>query len=335
MANENKHQLLVEYAKIMSDPVYGIETYMETFDMTQNRNVPFNLFSGQKLLIKNYEENRFNLCLKYRQAGITTVTAAYCAVKIGFADPDRPERVLILANKQDTAIGFLQKITSFIKQLPDWAGIEFSKLSQKHCIINNSEGKIIGEIKAVATSKDALRGYTPTLMILDEAAFIEGGQELWSACLASISTGGNSILISTPNGLDQIYYAAYEQAILGKNNFKITDLKWWQDPRYIHDLKLIKCNDVIEWIQRPKHERTEHIIEKASSLTRKEIEKYISDGYKPHTLWFENMCRDMNFNKRMVNQELECVNFSTLVTVRDKITGEISEMEIGKLYDLL
>lgn len=297
----DKRQLLLEYTKCASNPAYTIESYFETFDKTQEGFVPFKLFDKQKLLIHNYENNRFNLVLKYRQAGISTVTAAYAAVKTAFAISDNPERVLILANKQETAVEFLNKITSFIKQLPDWVNISFDKASQKHVRLSNGS-----ELKAVATSADALRGYTPTIMILDEAAFIEGGQALWSACLAAIGTGGKAFLISTPNGLDEIYYEAYEGAINGTNKFKITHLKWWQDPRFNKDLRFIKTNDMVGWIQKPENEKTEEIVESATNLHIDVILKLLEEGYRPHSSWYENMCRDMNLNKRMINQELEC-----------------------------
>ena len=301
MSITDKRQLLIEYAKCASNPSYTIESYFETFDKTQEGFVPFKLFDKQKLLISNYEENRFNLVLKYRQAGISTVTAAYAAVKTAFALSDNPERVLILANKQETAVEFLNKITGFIKQLPDWAAISFDKSSQKHVRLSNGS-----ELKAVATSTDALRGYTPTIMILDEAAFIEGGQALWSACLAAIGTGGKAFLISTPNGLDEIYYEAYEGAISNTNKFKITHLRWWQDPRFNKDLRMIKTNDMITWIEKPENEKIEPIIEGANTLHFDAIMKLIDEGYRPHSTWYENMCRDMNLNRRMINQELEC-----------------------------
>jgi hypothetical protein len=301
MGITDKRQLLLEYARCAKDPSYAIESYFETFDKTREGFVPFKLFDGQRKLISNYDEYRFNLVLKYRQAGISTVTAAYSAVKSAFAISENPERVLILANKQETAVEFLNKITGFIKQLPSWVNISFDKSSQKHVKLSNGS-----ELKAVATSTDALRGYTPTIMILDEAAFIEGGQPLWSACLAAISTGGKAFLISTPNGLDEIYYQAYEGAINGTNKFNITHLKWWKDPRFNKDLRLIKTNDMVSWIQKPIHERDEHIIESAVDLHNDIILKFIEDGYKPHSTWYENMCRDMNLNKRMINQELEC-----------------------------
>ena len=40
-----------------------------------------------------------------------------------------------------------------------------------------------------------------------------------------------------------------------------------------------------------------------------------------------------NTSKREFSQEYECVHGDTLVTVRDKDTGEIKTMKIGDLYD--
>ena len=74
-------------------------------------------------------------------------------------------------------------------------GINFDsqKNAARHYRLTNRS-----EVKAVATSKDALRGYTPTILIFDEGAYIEGGEELWAASMASVSTGGKIVLISTP-----------------------------------------------------------------------------------------------------------------------------------------
>lgn len=317
----DKRELLVEYAKCAADPSYVIQSYYETFDKTSEGYVPFKLFQRQKELIENYEKYRYNLVLKYRQAGITTVTAAYSAVKLVLADRENPEKILILANKQETAIEFLSKILDFVKQSPKWllenigtfnkdGKVEFTKGAQKHVKFKNNS-----EVKAVATSKDALRGYAPTIMILDEAAFIEGGAELWSACLASVSTGGKVYLISTPNGIDEIYYEAYEGSVKGSNQFKITAIKWWEDPRYNKGLKMIKTDDLLTWIQKPEAEKDDEILDgiipaEANGVVNAElyahIMKLISEGYQPHSNWFERMCRDMNLNKRMINQELNC-----------------------------
>jgi phage FluMu gp28-like protein len=181
-------------------------------------------------------------------------------------------------------------------------------------------------------------------MILDEAAFIEGGQELWSACLASVSTGGKVYLISTPNGMDEIYYEAYEGSTNGTNKFKITAIKWWEDPRYNVGLKMVKTDDIINWIQKPEAEKKEEILsniipDDVKGVVKPDLYKrimgLISQGYQPHSQWFENMCRDMNLNKRMINQELNCVIGETLVTIRNKSTGVIENIRIEELNSRL
>jgi hypothetical protein len=302
-------EIVKEYAWCVKDPVHAIENYLQTFDLTQNGFVRFDLFEQQKNAIHNYEAERFNILLKYRQAGATTFTAAYLACKGAFSDPSRPEKVLIVANKLETAIEFLGKIIDFLKQLPSWVGIansegKFKKESQKHIILANGS-----QYKAVASSPDALRGYVPTYMVLDEAAFIEGGSSFWAACLASISTGGKATLISTPHGLDEIYYAQYEGAIEGKNNFKITEMKWYLDPRYNHDLQFIRTTDTIKWMVTPPEERNDEIIHvpmhgDLDTLTDY-CQRLVSEGYRPHSPWFETQCRQMNFNRRDIAQEME------------------------------
>ena len=209
---QTKAQKLIEIAKCIKDPVYAIENYLETFDQTQKGYVRFKLFPKQKELIKAYKDERFNIVMKPRQAGVSTTTAAYIAVMSALSDPNNPQRILILANKQETAIEFLKKVKDFTSQIPTWMNVwsnndswfDSEKNSAKHYRLTNGS-----EVKAVATSMDALRGYTPSLLVMDEAAYIEGGDEVYAAAQPALSTGGRAILISTPNGMNQLYYKTY------------------------------------------------------------------------------------------------------------------------------
>ena len=115
-----RQEIIREYAKCLSSPIYAIETYLETFDKTQEGFVKFKLFPRQKEIIHAYDSHRFNLITKPRQAGVSTTTAAFLAIKVGFADEENPEAVLIIANKQELAFEFLAKIKDFVSQLPRW-----------------------------------------------------------------------------------------------------------------------------------------------------------------------------------------------------------------------
>jgi phage FluMu gp28-like protein len=221
-----RKEQLTEFAKCLVNPIYVIETYFSTFDKTREGIVPFKLFPRQKEIIYAYESHNRNLVTKPRQAGVSTTTAAYLAIKAGFAPKENPEAILIIANKQELAFEFLSKIKAFVSQLPRWLwGPEFygSEENEKKAIYSTESKKEImlpngSRIKAVATSKDALRGFTPTYLVMDEAAFIDNGKEVYGAAMTSLGTGGAVILISTPNGQDPLYYETYKQAKDKKKN---------------------------------------------------------------------------------------------------------------------
>jgi hypothetical protein len=290
-----------EYARIIKDTPYALKTYLQTYDNTQKKFVPMDLFPDQLQLIQDYEDYNENITKKYRQAGVTTVTAAWLSKKLQLAKPENPERVLIIANKKDTAVEMANKIRHFLDQWPEWINVGFSpdKNSESRFRLNNGS-----EVKAVATSADALRGFTPTVLVFDEAAYIEAGEDFWAASMASLSTGGKIILISTPNGYDPIYYGVYDQALRGINDFHITDLRWFKDPRYTKDLHWVKCQDICHYMLNREQYNDDEVI-----LREFDMEKYQDleeEGYKPFSSWFESMSKKFKYDRRKIAQELEC-----------------------------
>jgi hypothetical protein len=302
-----KEQLMLEYVKCMRDTPYALRTYLQTYDNTVSKYVPLELFPDQISLLNDYEDFNENIALKYRQAGVSTVTAAWVSKKLAFAKKNKPEKILIIANKLDTSQEMANKIRAFIGQWPEWVGISFSaeKDSQKHYKLNNG-----CEVKAVATSKDALRGFTPTILIFDEAAFIDADSDFWAACMASLSTGGKVIVVSTPNGYDPIYYEIYDQALRNMNDFKISEMYWFRDPRYTKDLYLVKTKDIIHYLLNKEEYTNDDIIswESIPFETRnyEELKLIMDTGYKPCSNWFEGMVKKLKYDKRKVSQELEC-----------------------------
>jgi hypothetical protein len=296
----NKLEQLKEYAKIIKDAPYALRTYLQTYDNTQKKYVPLVLFPDQVQLINDYEKYNENITRKYRQAGVTTVTAAWISKKLQTAKPENPERVLIIANKRDTAIEMANKIRNFLDQWPEWINVGFSpdKNSESRFKLNNG-----CEVKAVATSADALRGYTPTILVFDEAAYIEAGEDFWAASMASLSTGGKIILISTPNGYDPIYYGVYDQSIRGLNDFHITDLRWFKDPRYTKDLRWVKCSDIIHYMLNREQYNDDEVVMWDFDISN--YQEYEEQGYKPFSSWFESMSKKFKYDKRKVAQELE------------------------------
>ena len=307
MSNLTKEQLILEYVKCQRDTPYALRTYLQTYDNTVSKYVPLELFPDQVSLLNDYEKFNENIALKYRQAGVSTVTAAWASKKIVFAKKEKPEKILIIANKLDTAVEMANKVRGFVGQWPKWTGIDFSPEinSQRNYKLNNN-----CEVKAVATSADALRGYTPTILIFDEAAYIEADSDFWAACMASLSTGGKVIVISTPNGFDPIYYEIYDQALRNLNDFKISEMFWFRDPRYTKDLQLIKVDDLVHYYLNKEDYGVVDKIDWATipfgQRNYDELKKLMESGYKPTSDWFEKMAKKLKFDKRKISQELEC-----------------------------
>ena len=342
MANLTKEQILVEYVRCQKSIPYALKTYLETYDNTVKKYVPLELFPDQETLINDYEEHNENIALKYRQAGITTVTAAWASKKLVFAKKTEPEKLLIIANKLDTSQEMANKIRSFIGQWPSWLGVGFSldKNSQKHFKLTNG-----CEVKAVATSKDALRGFTPTILIFDEAAFIEADNDFWAACMASLSTGGKVIVVSTPNGFDPIYYEIYDQSNRGMNEFKISKMYWYRDPRYTKDLYMVKTNNIIHYLLNKEQYSKDDIIDwsdiKSSDRNYEDLDKLISEGYKTSSSWFERMVKKLKYDKRKVSQEIECSflgsgdNVFDSILLQDIKENHVREPQIKMMGNML
>jgi hypothetical protein len=86
------------------------------------------------------------------------------------------------------------------------------------------------QIKSSATSGDAGRSEALSLLVLDEAAFIEGMQELWTGLYPTMATGGRCIAISTPNGVGNWFHQTYIDAESSANEFHPIRLHWSVHP---------------------------------------------------------------------------------------------------------
>jgi hypothetical protein len=128
--------------------------------------------------------------------------------------------------------------------------------------------------------------------------------------MASLSTGGKVIVVSTPNGYDPIYYEIYDQSLRNMNDFKISEMFWYRDPRYTKDLFMVKTNDLVHYLLNREEYSEKDIInlsmENPYERDHSVVTDYISQGYKPCSAWFEGMVKKLKFDRRKVAQELEC-----------------------------
>jgi hypothetical protein len=280
-----------EYTRCALDPIYFIETYLTVFDQTKGESgeiVPFKLFEFQKLLVKSYLKNKQNIANKYRQAGVSTTTCAYIAWYVMF---NENRYAAIVADKLETARDeLLSDIIDFIECCPKYLKpVIASKDTAHHKRYKNNS-----QIKAFAATK--LRGPTPTLIFWDETAWTEKGDVFWTSAQPSVrSTGGRAIFVSTPNGLDAVFYATFDKATRGENDFKAIELWWYNDPRYGKDLKWVKNEG-----------KADQFIIKDENFSFERRKEFIANGFVPRSPWYEEAKRGYNGNLRKLAQEVEC-----------------------------
>lgn len=310
-------QISEEYIKCLTDKsrIYMIEHYLTTFDMMKGKDVPFLLFPRQKDLLQAIRTYKRNITTKPRQAGITTTVAGFLSCECALAPKDRPETILIVARDLKTSQNLLEKIDAFLQQLPRWFwGDEFfsvdpkSEKNKKDIFKTHNKQRLElangCKVYAVSSGPNAARGISSvSWLIFDEAAFIENGLDVYAQAVATTSTGGRTIMISTPNGFDQLYYGIYNNAINGRNDYHVTELKWWEDPRYNRFLKWEKRDEETKALIAEIVEET--IDDEGNILYDPEKwKKYKKEGFEATSPWFVGMCNSLNNNPQKIAQEI-------------------------------
>ena len=217
-----KKEILREIVKAGKDPVYFTTSYCR-ISHPQRGTIPFKAYDYQKDLLVDFNDYRFNIILKARQLGISTVTAAYVAWLMLFY---RDKNILVVATKLQTATNLVKKVKAIIKNLPTW--MQISSIT-----VDNRTSFELGngsQIKGSSTSGDAGRSEALSLLIVDEAAHVERLDELWTALYPTLSTGGRCIALSTPNGVGNWFHQSCVEAESATNDFHMTTLMWDAHP---------------------------------------------------------------------------------------------------------
>jgi len=213
-----KQQILKEIVQCGKDPVYFLNNYAK-ISHPMHGLIPFRTYDFQGDLLQDFNDHRFNVILKARQLGISTITAGYVVWMMLF---HRDKNVLVMATKFGTAANLVKKVKAVMKHLPDWLRIADISVDNRTSfeLTNGSQ------IKASSTSSDAGRSEALSLLVIDEAAHVEGLEELWTGLYPTLSTGGRCIALSTPNGVGNWFHQTYVAAEEATNDFHPTKLPW-------------------------------------------------------------------------------------------------------------
>ena len=224
MAQQNIKQIIKqEYIKCAKDPVYFMKKYCMIQHPTRGR-IKFNLYPFQEGVLKLLNNNERNIILKSRQLGISTLSAGMALWQMIF---QKDTNVLVIATKQDTAKNLVTKVKFMYENLPSWLKLGFEENNKLALRLKNGS-----QVKAVSAASDAGRSEAISLLIIDEAAFIEGNriEEIWASSQQTIATGGRALILSTPNGTGNFFHKMWARGEEGTNGFNCIRLPWTVHP---------------------------------------------------------------------------------------------------------
>jgi len=222
--HEFTEEQVIEFIKCKNDPVYFAKNYIKIVSLDEGL-TQFHPYDFQEKLIKNFHENRFNICKMPRQTGKSTTSVSYLLHYAVFNDSTN---IGILANKAATARDLLGRLQTAYENLPKW---------MQQGIISWNKGSLELEngskILAASTSASAVRGMSFNVLFLDEFAFVPNhiADSFFASVYPTITSGKNTkvIMVSTPHGMNH-FYRYWHDAERGKNEYIPTDVHWSEVP---------------------------------------------------------------------------------------------------------
>jgi hypothetical protein len=234
MAKNIKDAIKREYIKCIQDPVYFMKKYCLIQHPTRGK-LKFELWDFQEKIVGEFVSNKYNIILKSRQLGMSTLTAGYSLWMMLF---NSDKNVLCIAKDKDTAKNLVTKVRVMYTGLPQWLKTKVTEDNKLSLVFDNGS-----QIKAVAATAEAGRSEALSLLILDEAAFIDKIGSIWTAAQQTLATGGSCITLSTPNGVGNWFHKQWMGAVDGTNDFNFIKLHWTVHPE--RDTTWRKEQDII------------------------------------------------------------------------------------------
>ena len=218
-------EMVKDLKKARQNILYFAENFFHIVNLDRGR-ILIDLYPYQKRVLRSLRDHRFVACLASRQTGKTTMMTIYALWIACFQDD---QRILIVANKEQTAISIFGRVRLAYENLPNYLKpgvLEYGKTSMK--LANGSS------IGISTTSSDAGRGESVNVLILDELAFIPNNlvEQFWSSVypIISASTKSKIFVASTPNGSGNLFFTLYTEAEKGANNWKAEKILWHEVP---------------------------------------------------------------------------------------------------------
>ncbi len=216
-----KEVIKEEYKRCLVDPIYFMKKYVKIQHPIRGT-VNFDLYEFQEKTLTDLVDHDFNIILKSRQMGISTLTAAYSLWLMVF---HKDKNVLCISINQETSKEIVTRVRFANDNLPSWLKVKEQEDNRLSLRLTNGS-----QIKAVSSAGTSGRSSALSLLIIDEAAFIDNIEEIWLSSQYTLSTGGKAIMLSTPNGVGNFFHQTWIKAEAKANEFNTIRLPWHLHP---------------------------------------------------------------------------------------------------------
>lgn len=209
-----------EWVKCSQDPVYFIRKYCKIVHVDRGV-IPFDMWDFQEKIIETYFCERKVIVKLPRQMGKSTATAAFFLWYILF---NSNKVCAILANKAEMAQEILGRLKFMYEFIPLWLQQGIAEWNKRSITLENGS-----RILAAATSSSAIRGYSLSIVFLDEFAHVPNNiaEDFFTSIYPTISSGKDTkiLIASTPFGMNH-YYKFWTEAINKTNDFIPVQYPW-------------------------------------------------------------------------------------------------------------
>jgi hypothetical protein len=216
-----KEMVMQEYIKCSQDPVYFMKKYYY-IQHPQRGRILFNLYPFQEAILRQFQTGDYYLINKSRQLGISTLISGFGMWLMLF---HKDKNILVLATTHDTAKNLITKVRFSYDCLPSWLKVATSEHNQNKLKLKNGS-----QIVAKSATENASRSEAVSLLVIDEAAFIERVELVWTSAQQTLATGGQCIALSSPNGTGNWFYSTWVKSQNKENKFIPLRLPWTVHP---------------------------------------------------------------------------------------------------------
>ena len=119
-----------EYLKCVEDPAHFMKKYC-VIQHPKKGKIKFDLYDYQEGMLDTFTSNRYNIILKSRQLGISTLSAGYSLWMMLFHND---KNILVIATGKDTAKNLVTKVRVMYDGLPSWLKTNVDETNKLYCL---------------------------------------------------------------------------------------------------------------------------------------------------------------------------------------------------------